>query len=84
MSQKREQVLDRVDGGDRVVGRVLRQDVFREKANFRVAHLLLFNKHSQVLLQRLAFSRKRHARRWGSTVSAYISAGREYSDAILP
>ena len=83
MSQKREQVLDRVDGGDRVVGRVLRQDVFREKANFRVAHLLLFNKHSQVLLQRLAFSRKRHPGRWGSSVAAYVSAGEEYSDAVL-
>ena len=83
MSQRREQVLDRVDASDRVVGRVLRQHVFREKANFRVAHLLLFNEHSQVLLQRVAFTRKRHAGRWGSSVAAYVSAGEEYSDAIL-
>ena len=83
MSQKGQQVLDRVDGGDRVVGQVLRQDVFRDKANFRVAHLLLFDKRSQVLLQRLAQSRKRHAGRWGPSVAAYVSAGEEYSDAIL-
>ena len=77
-----QQVLDRVDTGDRVVGSVRRRDVFRQSVNFRVAHLLLFNKRGDLLVQRLAKTRERHPGRWGSSVAAYVASGESYREAI--
>ena len=82
MRDSARQLLDRVDMRDRVVGSVRRGDVFREGANFRVAHLLLFNGRGEVLLQRLARGRRRHPGRWGSSVAAYVAAGESYEEAI--
>lgn len=82
MSHGSQQLLDRVDARDRVIGSVQRQHVFREGSNFRVAHLFLYNVHSELLLQRLAPGRKRHPGRWGSSVAAYVSAGEDYEGAI--
>lgn len=82
MSHGSQQVLDRVDGQDRVIGSIVREDVFRKRANFRVAHLFLFNGRSEILLQRLASTRRRHPSRWGSSVAAYVSAGERYEDAV--
>ncbi len=82
MRRGSNQVLDRVDLRDRVIGLVARQDVFHEGAGFRVAHLLLRNRRSQVLLQRLADGRKRHPGRWGSSVAAYVASGEDYADAV--
>ncbi len=82
MNRGVDQVLDRVDDRDRVIGLVRRNEVFRKRANFRVAHLLLYNRRSQVLLQQLARGRKRQPGRWGSSVAAYVSAGEGYADAI--
>ena len=76
------QILDLVDEDDRVVGSVPRSDVFRQNANFRVAHLFLFNDRSELLIQQLASSRSRHPERWGSSVAAYVSSGESYREAI--
>lgn len=76
------QLLDAVDDQDQVIGSVLRREVFRQHKNFRVAHLFLFNDSSELLLQRLADSRNRHAGRWGSSVAAYVNAGESYLQAI--
>ena len=78
-----QQVLDAVDGADRVVGSVRRADVFRRKANFRVAHLFLFNQRGEILLQQLASRRRRHPGCWGSSVAAYVTSGEAYREAIF-
>ena len=83
MNPDSQQVLDSVDAEDRVIGTVRRGDVFRLEANFRVAHLFLFNDRSEILLQRLAASRERHPGRWGSSVAAYLNSGESYWEAIL-
>lgn len=77
-----DQVLDAVDRTDSVVGSVRRAEVFRVGANFRVAHLFLLNEESEMLLQRLAPTRRRHPLCWGSSVAAYVSAGESYREAI--
>ena len=81
-SDSSHQVLAAVDSTDRVVGSVRRADVFRRKANFRVAHLFLFNRQGELLLQRLARHRSRHPACWGSSVAAYVTAGETYARAI--
>ena len=76
-------MLASVDAEDRVVGRVRRGDVFRLEANFRVARLFLLSECSELLIQRLADSRKRHQGRWGSSVAAYLISRESYLGAIL-
>ena len=67
---------------DRIVGSVRRDEVLRSGANFRVAHLWVFNDESELLLQRLAMDRPRHPGCWGSSVAAYVQSGETYLEAI--
>lgn len=77
------QVIDSVDSRDRVIGSVMRSDALRLGANFRVAHLFLFNEDSELLVQRLAASRPRHPGCWGSSVAAYVKSAETYHEAII-
>jgi isopentenyl-diphosphate delta-isomerase len=74
-------VIDRVDARDQRVGVVPRRDALAVGANFRTAHVFIFSDEGQLLLQRLAPSRERHAGRWGSSVAAYVLAGESYRHA---
>jgi len=75
------EVLDRVDEQDQPVGTIARADLFRVHANFRVAHVFIFNPSGELLLQELAPTRLRHPGRWGSSVAAYVAAGEDYVQA---
>lgn len=68
-------LIDRVNDEDEVIGTVTRGAVFAEHAGFRVAHVLVLNHQGQVLLQRTAPTRLRSPDRWGSSVAAYLHAG---------
>lgn len=71
-------LLDAVDEHDSVVGTVVRDDVFRTRTNFRVAHVFLFNEKNELLLQQLPASHARHPGAWGSSVAGYVMAGEDY------
>lgn len=74
-------VIDRVDDRDHPIGTVARSDVFKEKANFRVVHVLIFDTSGKLLIQRLAPNRERHPLKWGSSVASYLPAGQSYVTA---
>lgn len=74
-------LIDRVDERNRSVGTVARQDVFKERANFRTVHVLVVSHDGDLLLQQLAPARERHPLKWGSSVAGYIYAGETYEDA---
>lgn len=76
-----EMVIDVVDENDLPAGLIERKDVFIQRANFRVAHTLIFNASGELLVQRLARTRMRHPGYWGSSVAAYIFAGESYEGA---
>jgi isopentenyl-diphosphate delta-isomerase len=76
-----EMIIDAVDRGDRPVETVKRGDVFALRANFRVAHVLVFDHSGQLLIQRLAGTRERHPLMWGSSVACYLFSGESYHDA---
>jgi len=65
------------------VGHIRRRDVFAEHADFRVVHVLIFNVQGQILLQRLAFNRKRNPGAWGSSVASYLFASETYEAAAM-
>jgi len=74
-------LVDAVDPNDMPVGVVRRSQVFRQKASFRVVHILIFDSKGDLLLQQLSPSRPRHPGYWGSSVAAYVFAGESYEAA---
>lgn len=74
-------VIDAVDQTDTPIATVSRKDVFRVHANFRVAHVLVFNSKGELLIQRLALTRARNPGFWGSSVAAYMFSHEDYIDA---
>jgi len=76
-----EMVIDAVDQTDTPVGQITRALVFREHANFRVSHVLIFNSKGELLLQQLAFTRNRNPGAWGSSVASYLFSSEGYLDA---
>ena len=73
--------IDVVDGHDSPIGEVIRRDVFRLHVNFRVVHVLVFNRKGELLIQQLGSTRQRHPRYWGSSVAGYVFAGETYQAA---
>ena len=76
-----EMILDVVNQADVPIGRIKRDDVFAAQAGFRVSHVLIFNSQEELLLQRLALSRKRNPGAWGSSVASYLFASESYQAA---
>jgi isopentenyldiphosphate isomerase len=70
-----------VNQADVPIGHIRREDVFAEHAGFRVAHVLVFNSQGELLLQRLALTRKRNPGEWGSSVASYLFASESYEAA---
>jgi isopentenyldiphosphate isomerase len=76
-----DMLVDVVNGNDVPVGVIIRGELFRKHANFRVIHDLVFNSSGELLIQRLARTRLRHPGYWGSSVAAYLFAGESYPAA---
>jgi isopentenyl-diphosphate delta-isomerase len=76
-------LIDTVDAADHQVGEIARGAALGVGANFRTAHVFVFNAAGDLLLQRLAPKRDRHPRRWGSSVAAYLFAGETYHHAAM-
>lgn len=74
-------LIDRVDDQDRPAGLVRRGQVFKQRANFRVVHVLLFDPSGDLLMQQVSRKRDRHPLRWGSSVAGYLHAGEAYDEA---
>jgi isopentenyl-diphosphate Delta-isomerase len=72
--------VNRVNSKDHVIGRLPRNRLFAEKANFRVVHVIVRNGNGQVLLQKIAPG-LRHEGSWGSSAAGYLKAGETYPQA---
>lgn len=73
--------IDVVDQANVAVGTTPRGHVLDSGVNFRTVHVLVFNRQGELVLQRLAAGRRRHAGRWGSSVAGYLHAGESYEQA---
>lgn len=72
--------INRVSDEDVPVGVINRRDLPRSPANFRVAHVFVFNREGEVLLQHIAKGRRSEGC-WGSSVAGYVLAGERYAAA---
>jgi isopentenyl-diphosphate delta-isomerase len=75
-------LIDRVNREDAPIGVVTRSEALDVGANFRTAHVFVFDNAGRLLLQRLAPTRERHPGRWGSSVAAYLFSGETYQAAV--
>lgn len=71
-------IIDEVDQADVPIGQIPRAEVFHRHANFRVAHVFVFNSEGELLIQRLALNRDRNPGYWGSSVAAYLFSHEDY------
>lgn len=72
--------IDSVDDDDVPIGAINRRDLPNHPANFRVVHLLVFDRAGSVLLQHIAAG-NRGAGTWGSSVAGYVLSGERYAQA---
>ncbi len=72
-----DDLIDRVDLDDNVVGTIKRRDVFAAHAGFRVVHVLVTNDHGDILLQQVGDVGTRSPGKWGSSVAGYLHAGED-------
>ena len=78
-----EMVIDAVDLHDNVVGNIKRKNVLDSYKNFRVAHIFLFNRKGELLIQKISKKNTRHPFYWGSSVAGYLFAGEDYKTCAL-
>ncbi|HEV3156632.1 MAG TPA: NUDIX domain-containing protein [Candidatus Baltobacteraceae bacterium] len=74
-------IISRVDDQDTVIGTVLREDVFRLGANFRVVHIFVFNRVGELLIQKIGSSNARSPGLSGSSVASYVLPSETYEQA---
>ena len=75
-------MIQRVDNGDLPIGGIQRNDALRLGANFRVVHILIMNRHNELLLQRTP-SHARHPDHWGSSVAGHVGLNESYDAAAI-
>ena len=75
-----EEIFDVVNKHDEVVGQKPRSEVHRLGLLHRAVHVLVFNSHGQIFLQKRSMKKDRQPGVWDSSSSGHVDSG-EYHDA---
>src|SRR6266513_3776097 len=78
-----EEIFDVVNERDEVVGRQSRSEVHRLGLKHRAVHVLVFNSHGQVLLQKRSMKKDRQPGLWDSSASGHVGSGEEYDSTAV-
>jgi len=79
--QHHGEVFDIVDEKDQVTGTATRAVVHANQLIHRAVHILLRNKHGDVLLQQRSMLKDVHPGDWDSSVSGHLDSGETYEQA---
>ena len=78
------EVFDIVDDADAVIGRASRGEVHGNPALIhRVAHVLVFNRHGELYLQRRAMNKDVQPGKWDTSVGGHVDCGETYDAAAV-
>ena len=78
------EIFDVVDEHDTVVGRASRSEVHGNPALIhRVAHVLVFNRHGDLYLQRRVLNKDVQPGKWDTSVGGHVDAGEKYDSAAV-
>jgi isopentenyldiphosphate isomerase len=73
-----EELFDVVDERDEVVDRKPRDEVHRLGLMHRAVHVLVFNSHGDIFLQKRSMKKDRQPGVWDSSSSGHVDAGEDY------
>jgi isopentenyl-diphosphate delta-isomerase type 1 len=78
-----DEIFDVVNERDEVVGQKPRGEVHRLGLMHRATHILVFNSHGQVFLQKRSMKKDRQPGVWDSSASGHLNRGEEYDTCAI-
>lgn len=78
LAQSGEEMFDVVDEQDEVLGQERREVVHAEALLHRAAHVLIFNKKKEILLQKRSKLKDKFPNRWDSSAAGHLDVGESY------
>ncbi|MFL6583601.1 MAG: 16S rRNA (adenine(1518)-N(6)/adenine(1519)-N(6))-dimethyltransferase RsmA [Chthoniobacterales bacterium] len=76
-----EELFAVVDEKDRETGAAPRREVHANNLLHRAVHILIFNRHGEIFLQKRSPWKDRHPLLWDSSAAGHVAAGEKYGDA---
>ena len=73
-----EEIFDVVNNNDEVIGKATRQEVHATGLKHRAVHVLVFNAHGDVFLQKRSMLKDTARGKWDSSASGHLDAGEDY------
>ncbi|MGA2604303.1 MAG: NUDIX domain-containing protein [Verrucomicrobiia bacterium] len=73
-----EEIFDVVDNHDRVVGTAPRSDVHARKLRHRAVHVFLFNRKSELFVQKRSATKDSFPKCYDSSASGHLNSGEDY------
>ena len=73
-----EEIFDVVNERDEVIGQQTRPEVHRLGLRHRAVHVLVFNRHGDLFLQKRSMAKDRHPGTWDSSASGHLDHGEDY------
>jgi len=73
-----EEWFDVVDEFDRVIGRETRREVHRLSLLHRAVHVLVFDRHGRLFLQKRSMAKDTWPGAWDSSASGHVDSGEAY------
>ncbi len=83
LPQKAGEIFDVVDEHDVPAGTATRAEIHQRGLMHRAVHVLVFNKHGDLLLQQRSMLKDVHPGLWGTSVSGHLDAGEDYEAAAI-
>ncbi len=81
--QNPEELFDVVDERDAVIGRAPRREVHAKNLLHRAVHVLVFDTHGRVYLQKRSMAKDSAPGAWCSSCSGHLDAGEDYETAVV-
>src|SRR6185436_5449302 len=78
-----EEIFDVVNDRDEVIGRKPRSEVHRLGLQHRAVHVLVFNRHGEVFLQKRSMKKDRQPGLWDSSASGHLDSGEDYDHCAI-
>jgi isopentenyldiphosphate isomerase len=73
-----EEWFDVVNEADEVVGQKSRSEVHRLSLKHRAVHVLVFNRHGEIFLQKRSMTKDCFPGKWDSSASGHLDVGESY------
>ena len=78
-----EEIFDVVNDRDEVIGQNTRREVHRLGLKHRAVHVLVFNRRSEVFLQKRSMSKDTFPGAWDSSCSGHLDGGEDYDACAI-